>query len=517
MLQGPLTALLAALCAAQWLTWAPQYLTWPWWADHDVFASAAHAWDLGLPPYREARTNQFPGTIYLFWGLGRAFGWGKTPPLYAVDAALVASLGWALAAWGRARFRSALPGLVAYASFLAYYLSLDYTQTAQRDWHAPFFAAIALLALETWPNRVGRIVSAASFAVALAIRPQVVLFGPAILLALDQGARRKGEPRPATIKVALAWAALAGALFLASFSPLVIAGVWGDFLRGVGMTAFGGRYYQARSLPTFLREWLTQISFVRFSAVMLALGLLAARADSPSRRTALTWIAALAAVSLYRPLSPLQHAYLSHPITLVWSVTLGVLAGLLLERSEIRADFRLIAVLLVLGLEATGKPRFSSPTMSLRAIPILAQGKEPEIAPLGYTPNPTVRNSAIYDWKDYCDLLRYLRTEVPPTTRIANALKGVPALVGSTEHLSAFPAESVAWLRMIQSEDEGAFAEALERTPDSVVIWAPREVGSDRFFQLKTLDPAIRWLYEPAAKFGAIEVWRRKPSEPTSG
>src|SRR4051812_15907535 len=66
-LQGPLSGVLAGICAVLLLTWVPHYLAWPWYADHDVFATMARAWDAGRLPYRETLGNNFPGTIYMFW------------------------------------------------------------------------------------------------------------------------------------------------------------------------------------------------------------------------------------------------------------------------------------------------------------------------------------------------------------------------------------------------------------------------------------------------------------------
>ena len=93
LLRKPVPLALAVLCAVRLMTWAPHYLTWPWWADHDVFATMAQAWEAGLLPYRDLRGNNFPGTIYLFWVLGKLFGWGRTWSFYAADVALLVLLG----------------------------------------------------------------------------------------------------------------------------------------------------------------------------------------------------------------------------------------------------------------------------------------------------------------------------------------------------------------------------------------------------------------------------------------
>src|SRR5262249_14802844 len=147
----------------------------PWWADPDAFAVLAQAWEDGRRPYRDLEAFNFPGPIYLMWVLGRVFGWGRTVPFYAVDAGLVVILGLALIVWSRRRFATFLPGLVGYTAFLGSYLDLDYSQVAQRDWHAPLFVVLGLLVAEGWPGRGGRLVSAVSATAAVTFRPHVVL------------------------------------------------------------------------------------------------------------------------------------------------------------------------------------------------------------------------------------------------------------------------------------------------------------------------------------------------------
>lgn len=44
---GPITFFLGLICLLQLITWIPHYLTWPLWADHDVFATLARGWDAG--------------------------------------------------------------------------------------------------------------------------------------------------------------------------------------------------------------------------------------------------------------------------------------------------------------------------------------------------------------------------------------------------------------------------------------------------------------------------------------
>jgi hypothetical protein len=126
LLHGPLTLGVAAACALMLSTWVPHYLTWPWWADTDQFATAALCWEAGTRPFRDLADFDFPGPIFVFNLLGATVGWGGTAVYNALDASLVVLLGVALACWSRRLFGRALPGLIGYLPFLAFYLTRDY-------------------------------------------------------------------------------------------------------------------------------------------------------------------------------------------------------------------------------------------------------------------------------------------------------------------------------------------------------------------------------------------------------
>jgi hypothetical protein len=505
ILGTPLAALLAALCLVQYATWAPNYLTWPWWADHDVFATAARSWDAGIRPYRDFAGNNFPATVYVFWILGRLFGWGATAPFWAFDAALVALFGAALVVWSARRLGSVLPGLAGCALFLGYYLGLDYTQAAQRDWQGPCFAILGILAIQAFPGWTGRTLAGLAMAVAVAFRPQVVLFLPAVGLALwdaPEAGRRAGRFLP--------WLAGFGAGLVGAFLPLAWGGLLGDFLRSLATVGYGSRYNKVGPL-SFAVEAVKQFQSLRIVALPLALGLLWPGGDAGTRRIARAWIVAFVCVAAYRPLSPVSHAYLAHPLTVVWTVLGALCCRFAVAEGRLLPSFRLLLVLLVLGLGVTVKPRFSNPRGSLEALATLRSGREPGPSPTGYTVNPDVRMSARYAWDDYRAALEYLRHEVPPGVRVANALKYVPALAGPTGRLSAFPAESIAWLTVVRPEEEDRFVQALRDEPAALVVWSPAEKHLNGIPRLDRLSAAIEADFEPDRRFGAIELWRRKP------
>jgi hypothetical protein len=298
--------------------------------------------------------------------------------------------------------------------------------------------------------------------------------------------------RPGRIRAAtLPWLGGLALGLILGFLPLVASGLISDFARSLATVGYGSRYNTVGA-SSFAVEVVRQFQSARMLAVPLALALLWPGSDRPMRRVALAWLAAFVGVSAYRPLSPVSHAYLAHPLIL--------------------PSLRLLVVLLLLGLGVTIKPRFSNPRGSVEAVATLRSGQEPGPSPTGYAANPEVRAAAKYAWDDYRRLLEHLRRGVAPGVRVANALKYVPAVAGPTGRLSAFPAESIAWLTVVRPEDEGRFIAALRRAPDALVVWSPGETAINGIPRLERLDAAIQAEFEPDQRFGSIEVWRRKPS-----
>jgi len=509
VLRGPLVWFLGLVAFLQLATWIPHYLTWPYWADHDVHATLARAWDRGLLPYRDMRCNNFPGSIYLFWILGKVAGWGKTLPFYAFDAGLVVALGVALATWSQRKLGGLLPGLVGYLTYLSYYLALDYPVTGQKDWHGPFLAVLGLLIAELWPGRAGRTFSALALALAVVFRPQAVLFLPAALFAIDESTRAAGEPISKTVRAGLEWGITFALLLLIGFMPLLLAGVVPDFLESLRFVSYGGRYNTV-TLWSLFPNWFAQIAPMRVMIIPLAFLLLGRMSGLASRRTALTWFVALAGGSLYKPISPYPHVYLAIPMMLIWSVNVTVLTHLVMAARPMLPSIRLVAVLMILAVGVTVRPLFCVVTKSLEAVAMIKSGGIPEAIPSGYR-GGTVPTAAYYPWSDYRALLMYLRDKTTPDTKVANVLRWDPAVLAAVDRPSAFPAEAITWLRMVNPDDEHRFAESLRDSgANSVVVWIPGEVGPHPPLPLDEIQGIIREQYQPETRFGNIEVWRRK-------
>ena len=503
------SAALFCLCSFRIAAWLPAYLVRPWYADHDVFATMAFGWDAGVKPYRDLISNNFPGTIYLFWCLGKTFGWGRIASLYEVDSALFFILAAMILYWSRARFGRILPGFVGLTALTSYYFGLDFSQTAQRDWHAGSLVVLGLMAAQAWPAMAGRWIAALAFSAAMLVRPQVVLILPAMLLAVTERERLSGAGRPRTVGAAAAWLVIVALAVALGFLPLFREGLVGDFLGGLRALAFGGAYNKKSAVVVLFMLRLEMTDY-RLPVVVVSLVILARSSEAgPGRSLASTWVASMIGALLYAPLSPGSQPYLYHPAWVVWSVVLAAMVGLSL-RSDI-SPRGFLYVLLALYMAGMSSPRFSQLEAVGDSLAALRNGREVHRAPEGYR-HPYGDRLVLPPWEDYRDLLVYLRTRVSPGTRVANLLKGV-AITGPTARLSALPAESATWVFVVKPDDEMKFARTLEEYPDSVVVmWSPGQIGKYDH-PLPKLEAVVRRLYRPDARFGSLEIWRRRSAD----
>jgi hypothetical protein len=506
-----LSVAIGLLCAGQLCLWLPFYLALPWYSDHDVFATMAHSWDAGILPYRDLISNNFPGTIYLFWCLGKLFGWGKTPSLYIFDSTLLMLLGFALVYWSHVRFQRMLPGLIGFLTVLSYYLSLDFSQTAQRDWHAPLFAVIGILSAQCFRGRIwGVLPGVIGVSLGLLIRPQVVLLVPALVALAVEVSRRSGDPWKKTIIAVVGWSSLLVVLTLLGFVPLMRAGVFDDFLGGLRILAYGGQYNEM-TLGKAVIHLITEVCDFRIIGLLYAIPLLDVMSRTVGvRATAAVWFIALLGVIFYAPVGPVVRPYQFHPLWLVWSINIAVISGMILG-SKLPIRWQFLSILLVLGIAATGRPRYCRPGPVRDVISALCEGREPTREPAAYH-HPYVSSFDLTPWKDYVALLDYLRHKTTPNTLVASLLMGI-AITGPAARFSALPAESATWLYVVAPREEDRFIKALEDAGDSVVIWDPNTEGGGTVLKhhYQKMNDTVSRLYAPEASFGLIELWRRRP------
>jgi hypothetical protein len=509
-----LGVVLAGLVAA----WVPHYLTWPWCRDEDAFAMTAMSWDRGILPYRDIRVYNFPGHIYLHWVLGKLVGWGHPSVFYAIDSATVIALGVALIAWSRRVLGLALPGLVGFAGFLWFYLGLEFELVAERDWHASFLAALGLLAAEAWPGWRGRTASAVALALAFAIRPHAVLFLPAMVSATLEDRGPSGGPAARRLA---AWGATFSAALAVAFAPILFAGLVDDLAVRLRIAAYGGPYSRA-TLGSALAVFGEQLASPWTSGILLSCAAMGVAGPTAWRGPARTWGLALLGALVYRPLHPVQHAYLAHPREVFQSIALALPVAWLATTPRLARPVRLLTVLIVLCEALPGVPRFSLPMESLGALRSLARGEGVPQAPPGsfrffHRGEPC---QDPYCWRDYLAALDEVRRRTGPGTEVANVLRRIPfpSVNGPTGRLSPFLAESgICWMWLVNEDLDAEFAASLERSVDSVVVWDPSAPNPEPRLRLPRLTDTIRRLYRPEARFGSIEIWRRIPAASPGG
>lgn len=529
-----ISTFIATLCVVWLAGWLPHYLTWPWWIDTDTYAWIARGIPAGRLPYRDVSIFNFPGQIGIHWLLGSLFGWGHTWTFYAFDAALLIAFLTALVVWSHRVAGSIFAGWIGALMVLAYYLDCDYRTVAQRDWQGPLLALSALLLLQSFRTKSGAVASAALLALAFAIRPHIVLFLPAFVALLIVNQEPGPEANRPSIHAVL-WTFLTALLawtFLA-FLPLLVSGTLPDLLRELTQVGYATRYGKlGRSgvLEVFswqlglvspnpaLREpigWLRQVDRLKLVAVLVASGVVAWRSPSV-RRTHLPWLIAALGALVYAPLHPKPHAYLAHPLRLVVAVNFVFVAAWMLNSSGRMSVRRWIALAALFGVAILpGWPRFWNPERSLAALGILARGQVPVSVPLGAADHFSPGDGrSPYSWTDYRNALIHLRQHTDETTVVANQLRNVPfpAINGPTGRVSPLDAEGgLAYLYLVNPARETRFARAVADAPaGSVVVWDPERPSFTPDLALPDLSAAVRTHYRPEARFGAIEIWRKR-------
>ena len=500
-----------ALALAMLASWAPQYLTWPWWCDTDDFANLARSWSSGVLPYRDIRAGNFPVPVYVFWVLGKLFGWGRPVVFNAFDVGLIALFGFAIVLWSRRVWGRSVPGIIGFLAFSSYYFGLDYADVAQRDWHGPLCAVLGLMLLQTRPGRLGFVVSALFYAIALGYRPHTIVFFPAMVVALAARVRDAGGTWSECLRAVVAWGSVVTLGFAVIFLPLVVSGIADDFLEGF-LVATRGLKTSTFSLRDRLGRLTEELTTTKFIAVPLAAWIIARSKPGQAWNWHWPWMVALAGAFGYRLLHPTPHHYLWQPLMLLWSFNLAVLVGLALNASGTRPALKLATVIFLLMVAVPTRPNYCNPRLSLSAIPQLLKGETVAEMPSGCVLKYQRVGVACHPWQDYTKLLDYLRRETSPNTRVANALGSAAAINGPSGRISPYSAETgLLWAWAIDPSYKDKYNEDLEAAKDSVVVWIPREADeTGSIHPTDFLKETILKLYEPAVKFGELEVWKRK-------
>jgi hypothetical protein len=283
-------------------------------------------------------------------------------------------------------------------------------------------------------------------------------------------------------------------------------------IRGVSANAMGS-YHNDRTFQSIYKSIYYELCMPQYGVVfggLCVLGLISRRGERMERMAIL---AMFAGAIVYRPISPFQHAYLEHPIRLAWSTAIVGLFGWAYSSRRVPPIARWLLVAVVLPIGVPKWPAAVDLWASWRALPALARGELSEEAPPGVRHYLGMDRRKFYNWPDYREAVLYLERETELATRVAVLIRDHPhpAFTGAVGRAPVFRGESgILWLYWGAGRTEADYVEDLRRVRDSVVVWAPDEKIEDERLRLEILTAEIRRLYEPAARFGRIEIWRRR-------
>jgi hypothetical protein len=258
-----------------------------------------------------------------------------------------------------------------------------------------------------------------------------------------------------------------------------------------------------------LREELTS----EWTPLLLVLIGIAGWCAPASIRRSARWIGvAIVGSVCWRALHPVPHAYLSLPRHLFLFLAIAPCVAWLCHARRIGGTEQLLVVALILYEAVPQMPHTFRPRESLQALKPLWRGELPVYVPTGCESGFGQGDARAYRWDDYRATVDYLRRNTSPQTYVANMLRQFPfpALNGPAGRLDPFPYESgIGWIWMVRQDLDSHFANALARISDVVVVWVPDE-RVDKRMRLTDLTALVRCKFALSARFGRIEVWRRK-------
>jgi hypothetical protein len=234
---------------------------------------------------------------------------------------------------------------------------------------------------------------------------------------------------------------------------------------------------------------------------------------------ACTWLLALVAAVVYRPIHPRDHGYLQTPLALVNAVAWAIPIAWIVRTVAANPSRRLAhfpALLAILLIVYTAVPAISdsncSVTISIDSMRAAVNGGWPKVPPGAWS--WYVYGRSPYTWDGYCQLLQYIREKTSTETIVANVLRRppFPPVNGAAGRRSPFRVESgVPWVYTVAEDLDESFARDLEKQgTNSIVVWSPSETPQEPRLALERLVAVIKHRYAPQARFDTYEVWRRR-------
>lgn len=511
--------------------WLPNILRWPMYWDTEGFAQMAREWELGISrPYRDVFSYNWPGQIYLCWAAGKLFGWGTPTAVHLMDVLLLASFMGCVLTWSKRCFGRLLPGAIALLGIVVFYMNCNFQLTGQRTWQSALLAAASIMTAGAFPGLRGGFASGLLLAAGMLFRPEAAVWGGGAALARIFGSYHGEFPLRSAVRSVLVFVIGVATGLLLGFMPLIHHGLMDDFLQGFGMGA-RGQLYDAEPGPSqtvlaivrnFPRYECLQPYDVRFFLIGLP-GLWAAALwrGNPSARGRLTvWLWTVTVVSITAFNMPFFIGYLVLPIVVAALLSIAPSLAALIDDLR-RAPGAAAVLLLLLGLQLMPRlPAYCDAALAWQTTAAVLSGRAAQGVPRFHSATFTGVDGG-RKWGDFRACSSYLRHGLPRGFGVVSGLDPFGGYAGlSFGYPSNRRTVAGTSVLLLPSLPTHVFEELLGRvvanpktalvvTGSQVQIYAAGASSStaklDRWQALIARE--LRSRYQPAARFGDLEVW----------
>jgi hypothetical protein len=460
----------------------------------------------------------------------------RSPAIHLFDDALLWGMTGILLLWSRRTFKTIWPALIASTFLISRLFESPWYELINRDWYAAMFSIAGVLAAGSSNSRFAAVAGSTLWIVGLQFRPQVVLLFPCLFFA------RLGLQDTGNFEFALVRKALIDTLigliigFVIVHLPLWLIGgfpnYYLDTLEFMKKGGHAGKTTRNSVLKNFLILNVRQAE-LPYQIILPALALLSLQRQARvgQRIWLLIGLYLALATSVWIAVNPIITHYHRWPMFIAEAIILAMITGSLLtiysDRMSISRTFAIVLtfslaiwcdpVVIVQGLIRQSIDKIQSRDLSPHMLFMTANE---------YPPAPwQMDRQTFQDFYDYLGS-KVESTSIPcefielETRPIQNSLMlRNPGVVGDS---SAWP--SLYNIPFLYDSPEvfrlhlGKYVESLKSIPDAFVIWIPTQgEKTDISFEfdisgeLKTMFDTIRNEYEPVAKFGEVEIRRKKP------
>lgn len=468
----------------------------------------------------------------------------RLPAIHLLDDTLLIGFFVVMAFWSRRVFSTFWPAVIGTSFIIGRLLETPFYHMSDRDWYAAVFAFSGVLAAGSSTSRFSAILGATLWMIGLQFRPQTGLLLPCLLTA-RLGLRQADSTAADCLRKAIVDTSVGlAAGFVLVHVPLWIMGGFPAYYRDTFIFLNQGGHAGSATLPRILNNvarlalrqndlsWIMILPAMAFLCVQSGKwksGLLWLLTALYFHLVSLTWTSVnVPAISIYQ----------EYPMFFAEAITLGMFAGYVSSICPDRYEpARILTLVFCFSLAFWSHPVISVQSSAREAIakirnhdftPISIAAQDSEFPPAEWEMDRNAQR-ALFEFLDSqvdSETMPFEKIDWSTTSRYYDAyyLRN-PGVVGNVN----------CWVYLLTSHyfsKPGTFEiefpkylSKLKSVPDGFVFWIPSQAKSTKFIfddkhditaEVLSLFETIQNYYEPVARFGEVEIRRKKKATPTS-